>query len=220
LQAKGCHIWDQFSGIRLLAGRGREQKALGAADEGVATFVEAQELIGGVSDTYADGFSNRPNGMVAFSEPERALGAEVKTVVTAVDLERGGKAARSAGQIKKSRGLAVALHELDAIDWFESPNEDGRGDSSAFAHDIEHEVRAVVEKNVGMARRTIHRTNAWSRAAEMMSGGIAGRIGFCFDDAAAEAASGEIVDDNFSDQEARQLDGISRKFSATESADH
>jgi len=54
----------------------------------------------------------------------------------------------------------------------------------------------------------------------MVPSGIAGGIGFRFDDAAAEAASGEIADDNLSDQEARQLDGISRKFSAKEAPDH
>jgi len=196
------------------------EKALRTADEGVAPFVKAQESIGGVSDTYADCFSNRPDGMVAFAEPKRAPGAEVKTVVTAVDLKRGGKAAGTAGEIKRPSGLAVLAHYLQPIQWFERPDEYGRGDSSRLAHDIEHEVRAVVEKNVGMARRKIHRTNARSRATEMMSGGIAGRIGFRFDDAAAEAASGEVADDNFSDEEARQLDGISRKFSAKEAPDH
>ena len=173
-----------------------------------------------MSDTYADRFSNRPDGMVAFAEPKRTLGAEVKTIVTAVDLKRGGKAAGTAGEIKKPSGLAVLAHDLEAIKWFERPDEYGRGDSSRLAHDVEHEVRAVVEKNVGMAGRKIHRANARSGAAEMMSGGIAGRIGFCFDDAAAETAGGEFADDDFSDEEARQLDGISRKFSPTESADH
>jgi len=38
-----------------------------------------------------------------------------------------------------------------------------------------------------------------------MSGGIAWRIGLRFHNAAAEAARGEIADDNFSDEEACQL---------------
>jgi hypothetical protein len=53
-----------------------------------------------------------------------------------------------------------------------------------------------------------------------MSGGIAWRIGLRFHNAAAEAARGEIADDNFSDEEARQLDGISWKLSTTKTADH
>ena len=117
-------------------------------------------------------------------------------------------------------GLAVALHKLDALERFERSDENGRGDSGALAHNIEHEVRAIIEKNIGVARGEIHRANTRSRSAKVMSGGIAGRIGFRFHDAPAETARGEIVDDNFSDEEVRQLDGISRKLSATETADH
>jgi hypothetical protein len=43
-----------------------------------------------------------------------------------------------------------------------------------------------------------------------MSGGIPGRVGFRFHDAAAEAARGEIVDHDFSDEEASELDGVRR----------
>ena len=45
-------------------------------------------------------------------------------------------------------------------------------------------------------------------------------IDFSFHDATAEAASGEIVDDNFSDEKARQANGISRKLGATKTANH
>jgi hypothetical protein len=43
-----------------------------------------------------------------------------------------------------------------------------------------------------------------------MSGGIPWRVGFRFHDAAAEAARGEIVDHDFSDEEASELDGVKR----------
>jgi len=173
-------------------------------------FVEAQESIRSASNTDADGFSDGPGRMAGFAQPERGGSAEIQPVVEAVDLKGGSKASRAAREIEKPGVLAVALHELDALEWFESPDEDGRGDSGALAHDIEHEVRAVIEKNVGMTVGEIHRTNARSWAAKVMSGGIAGRIGFRFHDAPAETARGEIVDDNFSDEEVRQLDGISR----------
>ncbi len=140
--------------------------------------------------------------------------------MAAPDLECGSKASRAAREIEKPVGLAVALHKLDALERFERSDENGRGDSGALAHDIEHEVRAIIEKNIGVARGEIHRANTRSRAAKVMSGGIAGRIGLRFHNAAAEAARGEIADDNFSDEEARQLDGISWKLSATKTADH
>jgi len=139
--------------------------------------------------------------------------------VATVDLKSGSEAPGAAGEIEESGGLAMALHELDAFERFEGADEDCGGDSGRLAHDIEHEVRAIVEKNVGMAGGEVHRTNARSRAAEMMSGGIAGRIGFRFHNTAAEAARGEIVDDNSSDEEASEIDGVRWKFSAAEAAD-
>src|SRR5258708_397393 len=158
--------------------------------------------------------------MVVFAETQRGRSAEIEPVVSAPDWEWGGKAARDAGEVEKPVGLAVALHDLDAFEGFERSDEDGRGDPGALAHGIEHEVRAVVEKNISVARGEIHRANTRSRSAKVMSGGIAGRISFRFHDATAEAASGEIVDYNFSDEKARQANGISRKLSATKTANH
>ena len=53
----------------------------------------------------------------------------------------------------------------------------------------------------------------------MMSRGIAGRIGFRFHNAAAEASLGEIVDDDPSDKETSEIDGVRWKFSAAKAAD-
>ena len=69
-----------------------------------------------------------------------------------------------------------------------------------------------------MAGSKIHRANAGSGAAEMVSGGIAGRISFRFHNAAAEAARRKIVDDHFSNEEASELGGVSRKFAAVKAA--
>ncbi len=157
--------------------------------------------------------------MAGFAKPERTRGAKVEAVVAAIDLKSGGEASGAAREIKKLTGLAVALHELDAIEGFKSADKNSRGDSGRLADDVEHEVRAVIEKNVGMAGLKIHRTNARSRAAKMMPSGIAGWISFRLHDAAAQAARGKIVDNDFSDEETRQFDGVRRKFGATEAAD-
>ncbi len=157
--------------------------------------------------------------MAGFAQPERAGSAEVEAVVATVDLKSGSEAPGAAGEIEEPGGLAMALHELDAFERFEGTDEDCGGDSGRLAHDIEHEVRAIVEKNVGVAGGEVHRADARSGAAEMMSGGIAGRIGLRFHNAAAEAARGEIVDDNSSDEEASEIDGVRWKLSAAEAAD-
>ncbi len=199
-------------------GRAGQKKALRAADEGTAALVKAKHLIGGARNADADSFSDWTEVMTGFAQPERAGSAEVETVVAAVDLKSGGKPSGAACEIEKPSGLAVALHELDAIEGFERADENRRGDSCGLAHDIQHEVRAVIEKNVGVAWSEVHRANARSGAAEMMSRGITRRVGLCFHDAAAQAAHGKIVDDNFSNKEASELDGVGRKFTAAQSA--
>jgi hypothetical protein len=52
----------------------------------------------------------------------------------------------------------------------------------------------------------------------MVTGGIARRIGFGFHDAAAKPSGGEIVDDYFADEEARESNGVLRKFRTAEAA--
>jgi hypothetical protein len=203
---------------RIACGARRNEKALGAADEGISAFIEAKELISGASNADANGFSDNARRLFRFAEPERARCAKIEAVVATVDLKSGSEASRAAGEIEKPHRLTLALHELDAFERFKSADEDCGSGSGRFAHDIEHEVRTVVEENVDVAWGEIHRTNARSWAAKMMSGGIAGRVGFCFHDAAAEAARREIVNDDFSDKEARQLDGVGWKLGAAEAA--
>jgi len=164
---------------------GGKEKAFGAANERIATLIEAQKFIGGMGDTDADGFSNRPSEVAGFTEPERPSSAHVEAVVAAVDLKSGSESSRAAGEVEKPNGLAVLLHEGDAVQRFDGANEDGGGGARRFAHDIEHEVCTVVEENIDVAGSEIHRTNPRSWAAEMVTCRIAGRVGFRLHDTAA-----------------------------------
>jgi len=199
-------------------GRAAEKKALRTTDEGVASFVKAKHLIRGARNADADSFSDGPGRMTSFAKPEGTASAEVETVVAAVDSKGSSEASGAASEIEKPRGFAMALHERDAIEGFDRPDENRRGYSCGLAHNVQHEVRAVIEKNVRVAWPEIHRANARRRAAEMMSRGIAGRIGFRFHDAAAQAARRKIVNDDFSNEEAGELDGVRRKLGAAEAA--
>src|ERR1700675_2660294 len=96
----------------------------------------------------------------------------------------------------------MTLHQFDAIERLESANENRCGGPGGLTDDVEHEVRAVVEKNVRVAAGEIHGANARRGTAEVMTSGIAGRVCFRFDNAAAEASTREIVDDHFADEEA------------------
>jgi hypothetical protein len=156
--------------------------------------------------------------MAGFAKPQLAGSAEVAAVVAAVDLKCGSQASGAAGEIEKPNGFSVSLHKGDPLKWFDSADEDSRSDAGWFAHDVEHEVGAIVEKNVDVAWGEIHRANPRSGAAKVMSSRITGRIGFRLHNAAAEAPSREIVDDDSSDEESCELNGICRKFGASETS--
>ena len=55
--------------------------------------------------------------------------------------------------------------------------------------------------------------------AEMVAGGIARGIGFRFDNSAAEASSGKIVDDHFADEKSCECDGTGWQFRAAKTTD-
>lgn len=199
---------EHLSGCRLLACGSGEEQALGAADERIAAFEETQRKIGRARDADANSFADGAGGMLCHAEPERAGCAEVYAIVAAVDEKGGGQAAGAAGEIEKATGVAVLLHQFDSIERLKGAYENGGGDSCWLADDVEHEVRAVVEKDVGVALGEIHGANARGGAAEMVAGGIARRIGFGFDDASADAAIGKVVDNHFADEEACKGDGV------------
>jgi len=46
---------------------GRQKQALGAADKGIAAFIEAQEFLGGMRDADANAFSDSANGKIGLA---------------------------------------------------------------------------------------------------------------------------------------------------------
>jgi hypothetical protein len=132
--------------------------------------------------------------------------------VAAVDSQGRGQTTRATSEIEEASGLAMLLHEFDAFEGLEGADENSRGGCGRLADNVQHKMSAVIKKNINVTRSEIHRTDAWRGAAEMVSGGIGWGIGFDFDDASAETTSREIVDDDFADEEAREFDGIYRKF--------
>jgi hypothetical protein len=199
-------------------GRGMEE-ALGTADERIAAFIKAEEAVGGAGDTDSKGFANATSRMVGYAKPKRAGPAEVEAIVAAVDLQGGGEAPGAACKVEQASGFAVALHNFDTFQRFERADEDCRSGSRGFTDHIQHEVRTVIEKNVDVTLMEIHGADARSGSAKMMAGRVAGWIGFCFDDAAADASLREIVNDNFSNKEPGELDGVVRKFGTAQAPD-
>lgn len=191
---------------------------LGAAHEGIAAFEETEQLVRGAGDADAHAFADAADGMVDFAEPECFIGAEVDAVMAAVDLQSLREAPRAAREIEKPRGFAMTLHDFDAFERFERANQNGGGGFGGLAHDIEHEVVAVIEKNVDVAGSKIHGTDARRWPAKVMPGRIARRISFGLDDAAADAPLRQFVDDDFADKETRERNGIFGKLGAANAA--
>ena len=175
----------------------------GAADERIAALEEAKEPAGGAGDADAHAFADGAGGVADFAEPEFFVFAKIHAVVTAIDLQSLREAARPAGEIAKLGGVAMALHDFDAFERLERANQDSRGGFPRLAHNVEHEVRAVVEENVDVAGGEIHRADAQRGPAKMMPSGIARWVRFGFDDAAAHASGGKFVNHDFADEEAR-----------------
>ena len=138
--------------------------------------------------------------------------------MAAVDSKSGSEPARSAGQIECTRGFAMTLHQRDSLERLNRADENRRGGSGWFADNVEHEMRAIVEKDVGVAGSEIHRADSRRWATKMMTGWIAGWIGFDFDNSPTQTASTEIVHDDFANEEARELDGVLGKFIALQTA--
>jgi len=94
------------------------------------------------------------------------------------------------------------LHLLNAVQGLEGADEDAAADSTDFGTNVEHEVVAITEIDVGVAAAQKHGAIARGRTAKVVRGGIALRIGLGFDDAAAEAGAGKFANDDFADEKA------------------
>ena len=212
--------------MRIVGDSGAE--AGGAADEGIAALVEAERLVGSASDAdaraYAEivlprGFGGAWNGYSGGrTNPEGARRAEVNGVEAAVNLQSGGQAAGTPGEIENPGGSAVELHLLEALERLEGADQDSAADAGKLAAHVEHKMIAVAEINIGMSAAQEHRTSARSGSAKMMRGWIAGRIRFGLDDATGNSAGGEFADDDLADQEARQCNGACGKLGAMKAA--
>ncbi len=194
-------------------------KCSGATDEGVAAQVEAKEAVRRAGYANALAFAEVDGGRGRashYAEPERAGGAEVCGVEGAVNAQSGGEASGTAGKVEQARGLAVTRHLLDALQRLQGADEDAAADSRGLCADVEHEVIAVAKINVGVTNAETHGASALGRAAKVVGGGVARRVGLGFDNTAAKADAGEFADDDFADEKAGQSHGVQGKFGTAE----
>ena len=170
-----------------------------AADEGATTLVETEKAVGSAGNADAgalaqgQGADGGPGGAAPDgdgTQPERTGGAEVGAVEGAIYVQRGSQAARATGQIQQTATLAVLLHLADPFQGLEGTDKDAAPCSSDFGTDIEHEVIAVAEVDVGVAATQKHGAVALGWPTKVVGGRIALRIGLGFDNASTQADAG------------------------------
>jgi hypothetical protein len=199
-----------------------------ATDERAATLIEAKEAVGGSGDADARalpeddgpaGFGRAPAQAADGTEPKRAGSAEIRGIEGAVDAQSGGEASRAAREVEQAGSFTLPLHLRDTLKGLERADQDAAADSDRFRADVEHEVIAIAEIDVGVASAEKHGAIARGGAAKVVSGRIALWVGFCFHDTAAKPGAGEFADDNFADEKAGQRDGVRRQLGAAEAPD-
>ena len=77
---------------------------------------------------------------------------------------------------------------------------------------------SVAEIDVGVATLEKERFVAGREAAEGVRGGVADKIGFCFDDSSAEAALRNFVDERLANEKFREFDGVDGKLAQAKTA--
>ena len=212
--ALSCRISDKR--VAAAGSAGLAAEFFGAADVGIAAFVEAQEAMGVARDADANAFADCAGFARGYGQPKRAGGAQVQAILAEIHLKCLGQTAGALADIREAR--RGGGHGFDAFERLDGAQKNSGADTGRFAGDIQQERRAVGEIDVRVPSLQKERLIAARLADEGMSGGVADRIGFGFHDAPAEPYGANVMDQNFADQVARQLDGIGRELGAAETA--
>jgi len=149
--------------------------------------------------------------------------AEIDPVVAERDAHRHREIARSAAEISVGhdrsarerlaalhRARAAAAHHVHAVDRLQRANQHRGRRTLPLGDDVHQRVDAVVEIHVGVPGPSVHRRIAGGRTRR----GVTRRIGFSdvgldLDDRAAGDHAAAVVDENFPDQIAGDVESAS-----------
>jgi hypothetical protein len=150
-------------------------------------------------------WSERPVARrIEFAQPKRPSSTQIDAVETPVNLQCQRQPAGPPGQIQKPGGLAVHPHLIEAFERLQRADEHSASYVWRLGSDIQHEMIAVGEVDVGMAAAQEHGANPRGRPPKMMRSGIPRRISFGFDDSADQPPGGQLSHHYLADKEARQ----------------
>ena len=204
-------------------------EGLGSTDVRAAALVEAQEAVSSAGDSDARtlaqeqaercGVAGGAPGSSANGKPERAGGAQIDTVEGAVDLQRGGQPTRTARKVQEAGSVPMLFHPRDTFERLKSADEHAAADSRNFGGDVEHEVIAIAEVNVGMATAQEHGAIARRWTTKVMGGRVTLRVSLGFDNASSQARAVKFPHDDLADQEAGERHGVRGQCSASQKAE-
>ena len=185
----------------------------------VAALVETEQTLGFFGDADADAFPNPTGGPIDAPKPQRSATAQIKTVKTPVNAERGGETPRAPGKVRDRNRSATAVHKVNPFQRLDRPQKNPRPYALWFGGNIQGEPGAVDEIDIGMAVRKKQGAIARGQTPESVATGVVGQIGLGLHNAAAHAPRRQIVHENRADQETCQLNRIFRQVGPTQTVD-
>ena len=151
----------------------------------------------GIVDSHARSFRNGETRFGIGGGDVKLLAKEIVGIETFIDLHRFAEQPGSLGSA------------LDVLNGFNGAQEDGSGMPFPFGDDVHAIIHAVNEINIGMAGRTEHDASSLGKALGRMSGEIMwAEVSFDLDNAADSFDAGGGVHEPFSEQFARDKDGV------------
>lgn len=183
------------------------QFAFAFGDELAFIEVVAEGPVGGLceadaggGDFGAAGAAERFEARVFGDENGGIGGAEVNTIVGAIDLHGYAEFAGAAGEVAYFRHGAILLHPWNSPAGFDGADEDGFGFINGAADGVEAVVESVNEVNVGMAGLVPHDAVASGASDVGVAGWVVFDVSFGFNDFAAGKAIRALADEEMTEK--------------------
>lgn len=166
---------------------------------------KAQGQVGSAGQTYPGRDLDRVGPEPVIADPEDVT-FQVGSVVGHGDAQCLTEFARSTAESGEGGVSAIALHDGDALEWFEGADQDCRGDTGTVRDHIHAGVRPVGEVRVDVSGGPKHDVIAVGATSKRVGTGIClSLVRLNLDYASREAAGGRLVHKNLTEKIGRDL---------------
>ena len=187
-----------------------------SAQMGTARHEISQPRLGTFGEADAHALADRIHRSTVVPDPQASAPAQVQPVVPQIDAQGFRQAPRPARQVAQTRGVAGALHVLNAGQGFEGAQQHAGADAGSFARHVEHVRGAVAQVDIGVAGFQKKRAVARGHAAERVTSRIGLQVGLGLDDTSAEQPLAHFAYDDLAQKESSERDRIARQHCAVE----